>query len=139
MSTIKTYSELIKLPTFIERFRYLKLSGIVGEQTFGSERWLNQYFYTSREWRDFRKRIIARDLGRDLAMINEDIGGPITIHHINQVTVDDLVRHSPALFDPENVVCASSNTHKAIHYGDETMLNNILVIRRPNDTCPWLN
>lgn len=133
---IKTYSELITIPTFLDRFKYLQMSGKVGIETFGRDRYLNQILYKSSEWKRFRNRIIIRDDGCDLATPGFDIHGKIIIHHINPISVEDIINRSPCIFDEENVVCVSFNTHNAIHYGDESLL--ILPIeRRPNDTCPW--
>lgn len=134
----KTYSELILLPTFLERFEYLKLSGIVGETTFGSHRYLNQKFYTQDpRWLKARAEVIVRDEGNDLGMFGFPIGGPITIHHINPVTQEDLLAGRDILFDPENLISVSSMTHKAIHYGNQSLLMLPPVARTPNDTCPW--
>ena len=133
----KTYSELILLPTFLERYRYLRLGGIVGEETFGYNRYLNQILYTSDEWRSFRDKIIIRDNGSDLGMDEFEIHGRILIHHINPITVEDVVNRNPKVFDPENVISTSHNTHQAIHYGDENLLIIMPVERCKNDTCPW--
>lgn len=132
-----TYSELVSLPTFEERFEYLKLSGSVGEFTFGSHRWLNQYFYHTKEWLDFKSRMIIRDNACDLAFPGRDIFKSITLHHLNPITKDDVIRRSPNLLSPENVVCVSDLTHKAIHYSNESILIRDPVSRLPNDTCPW--
>lgn len=139
MSTtiIRTYSELIKLPTFEERFRYLKLDGRVGEETFGFDRYLNQSFYTSREWRLLRDKIIVRDNGCDLGIPDREIAGKILIHHMNPITVEDIIKRSDFLLNPEYLICTYKNTHDAIHYSDENILYKAPVERRPNDTCPW--
>lgn len=137
MTTIRTYSELILLPTFEERYRYLKLEGSVGIATFGFDRYLNQTLYRSPEWKRFRREIIIRDNGCDLAMEDYDIYGRILIHHIDPLTPDDVVRRDPKIFDPENVICVSHNTHNAIHYGDEELLITEPLVRTKNDTCPW--
>lgn len=139
MMTIKTYSELITIPTFLERYEYLKIGGEVGKETFGHERYLNQILYNSHEWRMFRKDIVVRDCGTDLAMLSEDyeIFGKIIVHHIDPITVEDVLRRHPKIFDPENVVCVSHDTHNAIHYGDISMLRIEVVERSPYDTCPW--
>lgn len=134
---IRSYEALIKIPTFEERFEYLKLSSKVGDSTFGYERYLNQIFYCSPEWRKFRDEVIIRDMGLDLAMKDHDIFDRIEIHHINPITPEDIENRSPLLMDMDNVVCTSSRTHKAIHYGDASLLIKDPVIRRPNDTCPW--
>lgn len=134
---IKTYSELITLPTFIERYNYLRIGGRVGEETFGFDRYLNQTLYRSIEWKRFRRDMIIRDCGLDMACEGYDIGGVIILHHINPITEKDIIRRDPKIFDPENVVCVSLNTHNAIHYGDEDLLLVGPVIRTKNDTCPW--
>lgn len=133
----RSYSELILLPTFEERFRYLMLGGLVGESTFGSSRYLNQRFYTSYEWRTFRRDMILRDLGCDLGIDGHDINGIVHLHHLNPLTVDDIVNHTELLLDPENVICTSGDTHKAIHYGDQSYLLSFYQERRPGDTTPW--
>ena len=134
---VRSYSELIKLKTFEERFEYLKMSAVIGEKTFGAERLLNQRFYTSSEWRNFRRQVIIRDECRDMGLEGHDIYGRVEIHHINPITIKDVVNGSEALMDLENVICVSSATHKAIHYGDANSLPKGPIIRRPNDTCPW--
>lgn len=136
---IKTYSELITYDSFLDRFRYLKLNGKVSEITFGAERYLNQAFYQSFEWRRLRKEIILRDFGRDLGVEGFEIGGNILIHHINSITINDIREGNPMVFDPENLICTTKRTHNAIHYGDETLLNLGPIVRTPNDTCPWKN
>ena len=133
----KCYSELIALPTFIERYRYLKLNGIVGEDTFGFKRWLNQVLYTSSDWKSFRREIARRDNGCDLAVQGFEVYGPVIIHHIVPITYEDVINRSKCLFDPENVILTQLGTHNAIHYGDESLLNIAPVERTPNDTCPW--
>lgn len=138
-TNIRTYSELITIPTFEERFRYLKLGGRVGEETFGFDRYLNQIFYTSNEWRDIRNHVIVRDYGCDLAMLDREIpqGTKILVHHMNPITVDDILKRSEYLLDPEFLISTIKNTHDAIHYGDESLLMLAPIERRPNDTCPW--
>lgn len=136
-TTIRTYSELIQIPTFKERYAYLKLQGVVGEETFGRDRYLNQMLYTSEEWRRFRREIIIRDNGCDLGCDGHDIRGKILIHHIEPLTVEDVVKRSSSIFDPDNVICVSMLTHNAIHYGDESLLITAPIERKPNDTCPW--
>ena len=133
----RTYSELITLPTFTERFRYLKLSGSVGIETFGFDRYLNQTLYRSSEWKRFRRDIILRDKGLDLACNGYEIYGKIIVHHIDPLTIEDVLRRDPKIFDPENVICTQLNTHNAIHYGDENLLVTEPIIRTKNDTCPW--
>ena len=134
---IKSYSELIALPTFIERYRYLQLGGRVGEETFGFDRWLNQKFYKDPEWLSVRDKVIIRDNGCDLGMEGHEIYGKILVHHINPITKEDILRRSRTLFDPENLICTIKNTHDAIHYGDESLLIIAPTIRTRNDTCPW--
>ena len=133
----RTYSELITLPTFIERFNYLKLEGQVGQETFGFERYLNQSFYHSNEWRNVRDFVITRDLGRDLAMEGYDIHGRIYIHHMNPIEIRDIREATEYLTNPEYLICTTHNTHNAIHYGDISLLVTEPVERRPFDTCPW--
>ena len=133
----KTYSELITIPTFEERFEYLRLKGSVGKDTFGYDRYLNQILYNSPEWKRLRNQIIIRDNGRDLGCEGYEIYGRILIHHMNPITVEDIVSRDPIVFDPENLICVSHNTHNAIHYGDENLLIMAPVERTKNDTCPW--
>lgn len=138
MSFSRTYSELITLPTFEERYRYLRLDGEVGKETFGFDRYLNQSFYATREWKQFRRDIIVRDMGCDLGIEDRLIHGLIIIHHINPISVDDIVRgRIEVLMNPENSICVSPNTHNAIHYGDESLLVTMPIARNKNDTCPW--
>ena len=137
MMNIKTYSELIKLPTFEERFEYLKLNGVVSELIFGSERYLNQMFYTSDEWRKLRNKIILRDNGCDLGIEGFDIHSKIFIHHMNPITEEDILQHSKYLIDPEYLICVSMRTHNAIHYGDISQVSSTPIERKPFDTCPW--
>lgn len=134
----RTYSDLLKLPTFEDRYRYCRLDGIVCKDTFGSDRYLNQMFYTSPEWRNFRKKIIIRDGGFDLGCKDRLIVGRIFVHHLNPLTVDELSHGGEELFNPENFICVSYDTHQAIHYGAEHLLiASDTVKRTPNDTCPW--
>lgn len=135
--SIKTYSELIRLPTFEERFEYLKLKGSVGKDTFGRDRYLNQVFYTSQEWRRLRDKIIIRDNGCDLGIEGREIGGKIYIHHLNPLVVNDILAHSEYLVNPEYLICTSFETHNAIHYGDINLLPRNPIERKRNDTCPW--
>ena len=134
---IKTYSELIAFSTFEDRFEYLQLKGIVGQETFGFDRYLNQILYNSKEWKHLRNEIIVRDNGCDLALEGFEIHGRILIHHINPITIDDVIKRREMVFDPENLVCVTHNTHNAIHYGDKSLLITGPVERRANDTCPW--
>lgn len=133
----RTYSELIRIDSFYDRFEYLNLRGSVGIETFGSRRYVNQSFYFSKEWRDFRKRIIVRDNGCDMGHPDFEIAGRIYIHHIVPITIDDIVNHSSSLLDEDNVVCVSQITHEAIHYGDESLLPSELIERKPGDTNLW--
>ncbi len=135
--SIKTYSELIALPTFEERYEYLRLNGRVGKDTFGFDRYLNQNFYRSAEWRRIRDRVIVRDNGCDLAIDDRIIYGKILIHHMNPITDKDLFNLSDILLDPEYLICVSHNTHNAIHYGDGERLVKDPIVRTKNDTCPW--
>lgn len=134
---IRTYSELITLPTFEERFRYLKLGGKVGEDTFGFDRYLNQVFYRSAKWKEIRDYVIIRDNGCDLGMGGHEIYQRILVHHMNPITKEDVLRESEFLLDPEYMICTIKNTHDAIHYGDESLLITAPIERRKNDTCPW--
>lgn len=137
---MKTYSELIKLKTFEERYDYLKLDGSVGFETFGSERYLNQRFYTTPEWRTARRKAIVRDHGCDMGIEDRPINSKIIIHHIDPITIDDVLNRSSKLFDLDNLICVSFDTHLAIHYGDKGLLTPTKPIERtPNDTCPWRN
>ena len=135
--SIKTYSELITLPTFLDRYHYLKLNGQVGKDTFGFDRYLNQIFYQSKEWRSTRDYVIARDKGCDLGIAGHEIYGKILIHHMNPITVDDILKRSDFLLNPEYLICTIKNTHNAIHYSDESLLITDPVERSKNDTCPW--
>lgn len=135
--SIRTYSEMLTFPTLEERFKYLQLKGSVGKDTFGYDRYLNQILYHSDEWKRFRNEIIIRDDGCDLACEGHEIYKRILVHHINPITVDDVVNRNPKVFDPENVVCVSHMTHNAIHYGDENLLMTTPIERSQNDTCPW--
>lgn len=133
----RSYSELILLPTFEERFEYLRLDGVVGEETFGFDRYINQQFYHSQEWKQIRDKIIVRDNGCDLGIPGYYIRGRIYIHHMNPVLAQDLLRHSATSVNPEFLICVSQETHNAIHYGDMSKLRRDPIERRPNDTCPW--
>ena len=136
---IKTYSELIQLETFEERYEYLRLGGRVGEETFGFDRYLNQKLYKDQEWLSVRDDIIIRDNGCDLGMPGHEIpeGVRILVHHINPITKQDILDRHPKLFDPENLISTIKNTHDAIHYGDESLLITAPIERSKNDTCPW--
>lgn len=135
--SIRTYSELIKIPTFKERFEYLRLDGKVGEETFGFDRYLNQVFYKSPEWKAARDFVIIRDQGCDLAMEGHEIFGKILVHHMNPISMEDIVHRTEYLLDPEYLICTIKNTHDAIHYGDGSLLITGPIERTKNDTCPW--
>lgn len=134
---IRTYSELITLPTFEERYKYLKLNGTVGEDTFGFDRYLNQNFYRSNEWKSVRNQIILRDRGCDLGIPGREIFGKILIHHLNPIVTKDILLQTEFLLNPDYLVCVSHTTHNAIHYGNENFLLTMPVERSKNDTCPW--
>ena len=135
--SIRTYSELITIPTFKERFEYLRLDGKVGEETFGFDRYLNQSFYKSPEWRSVRDFVIIRDCGCDLAIEGHEIFGKILVHHMNPIRIEDIINRSEYLLDPEYLICTIKNTHDAIHYGDGSLLITGPIERTKNDTCPW--
>lgn len=138
MSTmIRTYSELIRIESFYDRYEYLRIGNGVGVDTFGSLRYLNQEFYKSSKWRKLRSKIIIRDDGCDLAHEDFEIYGAIYIHHLNPITIEDIENDSPYVWDPEFLVCTAFDTHNAIHYGDDTLLPQLPEERRPGDTCPW--
>ena len=134
---IRTYTEMMSFDSFYDRFNYLNLSGQVGKDTIGYDRYLNQAFYKSAEWQRLRNEIILRDEGCDLAHPDYQIVGRVYIHHLNPVTKKDVLDRSDLLLNPEYLVCVSYDTHQAIHYGDENLLQPDLIIRRPDDTCPW--
>lgn len=138
IENIRTYSELITLQTFEERYEYLKLNGVVGEETFGFDRYLNQEFYQrDKEWLRIRDYVIIRDQGCDLGIEGREIRGKIIVHHMNPITKDDLLKRTEFLLNPEYLICTLKSTHDAIHYGDENLLMKGPVERKANDTCPW--
>lgn len=138
ITTRKRYTDVARIPTFVERFEYLKLHGKVGVETFGWNRYLNQTLYKSKEWHDFRNRIIIRDNGCDLAHPDRPIlYDRIYIHHLNPLSLEEVEERSPVIFDPENVICVTFDTHQAIHFSDAHILAKDPIVRRPNDTCPW--
>lgn len=139
LNDTKRYSELIKIPKYEDRFEYLKLDGLVGDITFGGHRVLNQLFYHSKEWRQLRNQIIVRDNGMDLAHDDRPINGKIYIHHLEPITVDDILQGRSNVFDPENLISVSFETHNAIHYGDKNLLQKTFIERTPGDTCPWIS
>ena len=133
-----TYTELCKYDNFMDRFRYLKLGGGIGEATFGFERYFHQEFYHSSAWKQFRHKIIIRDNGNDLGVDGFQIGGKVIIHHLNPITIADIRDGSPIVLDPENVICVSPRTHEAIHYGSEDLLVDYFpIVRKPGDTKLW--
>jgi len=134
---IRTYSELRRLETFKERYNYLKLRGVVGDPTFGFDRYMNQQFYASSQWRDIRNQIIVRDEGCDLGIRGYEIHNRLVIHHMNPMTVTDIVHGDPSILDPEFLITTTHITHNAIHYGDESLLPRVPVQRRPGDTKLW--
>lgn len=134
---MKTYTELIRIPTFEERFNYLKLDGRIAEETFGWDRWINQHFYHLSEWKRVRDQVIVRDMGCDLAFSDHEIFGLIVIHHMNPIKLEDLVEKRDEILDPEFLVCTSRQTHNAIHYGNKSLLPSPVIQRSRNDTCPW--
>lgn len=134
----RTYTELMTLSDFEDRYRYLRLTGSVGEDTFGFDRIFNQLFYRSAEWKRVRREVILRDNGCDLAHSDHPIlYEPILIHHMNPISIDDIRENTDYLLDTEYLICCRKKTHNAIHYGDETLLRNGVAERTPNDTCPW--
>lgn len=137
MTMIRRYSELRHIPTFEERFEYLKLNGSVGRETFGFDRYINQRFYTSKEWRDIRHYVISRDLGLDLGAEGYEINSRILIHHMNPIVVDDILHKNDDILDPEFLITTCHNTHNAIHYGDSNLLPKPLVERSRGDTKLW--
>lgn len=137
MMTIRRYSELMTIPTFEERYFYLKLNGRVGDDTFGFDRYLNQAFYKSDEWLSVRDYVIVRDLGCDLGIEGREIHGRILVHHMNPITKEDILNRSEFLLDPEYLITTVKRTHDAIHYGDDSIITPTLIERTKNDTCPW--
>lgn len=135
--SIRTYSELITIPTFEERYKYLQLKGSVGKDTFGYDRYLNQLFYQTIEWKRLRRDLIIRDCGCDLGVEGYEIHGRIIIHHMNPITKEDLLDRTDYLMNPEYLICTTHSTHNAIHYGDESLLVTAPIVRSKNDTCPW--
>lgn len=134
---IRTYTELSRLTTFKERYQYLKLNGSVGTDTFGFDRYMNQNFYRSREWKSIRDQVIVRDCGCDLGVEGYEIHGRIYIHHMNPILLEDIENRTEFLLNPEYLITTTHNTHNAIHYGDESLITTEPVVRTKNDTCPW--
>lgn len=135
--SIRTYSELSMLNTFEARYKYLRLQGVVGEETFGFDRFMNQIFYRSQEWKSIRDFVIIRDGGCDLGVTGYEIHGKIIIHHMNPISIRDIEHKSSILLDPEYLVATTLSTHNAIHYGDDSLLIKPPIARSKNDTCPW--
>lgn len=134
----KSYSDLLRYTTFEDRLKYLLLHGQVGDDTFGSRRYLNQDFYRSAEWKAIRRKVIVRDNACDMAFPGYEVHNDLIVHHIEPITIDDIIENNPKVFDLDNLVCVSLATHNAIHYGDESFLIGYgLIDRKPNDTCPW--
>ena len=136
-STIKTYSELIKLPTFEERYRYLKLCGVVGDETFGSNSYIRNKFLKSDLWKSIRNDVIIRDSGCDLGILDREIQGTLIVHHMNPIRQQDILLRTDLVLNPEYLIATTLSTHNAIHYGDEKLLLTVPNERRKNDTCPW--
>ena len=136
--TTRSFSELAKLKTFEERYFYLQLKGVVGESTFGFDRYLNQMLYKSRRWHKARTEVIIRDNGCDLGIDDREISDKIIIHHMNPISVEDVELGREHVFDPEFLICTTDRTHNAIHYGDERLLPKLQIERSAGDTCPWL-
>lgn len=134
---IRTYAELSTLPTFEDRYQYLRLNGSIGEITFGFDRYINQKFYRSAEWKQIRNYVIVRDNGCDLGVEGYEIHEKILIHHMNPIALSDIQNASDYLLNPDYLISVTLATHNAIHYGDETLLIRAPTERRPNDTCPW--
>ena len=134
---IRAYKELIRIPTFEGRYEYLRLGGSVGKATFGYDRYLNQHLYRSQRWRRVRDEVITRDEACDLAHPDFELNELIIVHHMNPITLEDIEENRPEVFDLRFLVCVSDSTHKAIHYGDSSLLRLLPLERRPNDTAPW--
>lgn len=133
----RTYSDLCRLKTLEERFEYLRLNGEVGEELFGYARYLNQEFYRSGAWKDIKAQVVIRDQGYDLGVPGWKISGPIYVHHMEPITLEMIKCNDPIMLDPENLISCSYNTHQAITWGNKDLLPKPMIVRRPNDTCPW--
>lgn len=134
---IRCYRDLSRLESFMERYQYLKIHGKVGEETFGLDRYINQSLYKSQRWKNIRSQVIIRDNGCDLGVDGHEIDRYIVVHHMNPITLEDIEEERDVVFDPEYLICCTSRTHQAIHFGDEGLLPKDYVERRPNDTCLW--
>lgn len=137
MALIRCYKELKRLKTFQERYDYLRVGGLIGDSTFGFERYLNQMLYSSPQWRKVRDEVIIRDNGNDLGIDGFQIFDHIVVHHMNPITIEQVEEAASEIFDPEYLICCSTRTHNAIHYGNSSLLPQLPLERRPNDTCPW--
>lgn len=137
LKLIRTYTKFSRIKTFEDRYEYLRIGGRVGEESFGFDRYLNQILYTSRRWRSTRDNVIIRDLGCDLGIKEYEIKGPIYIHHMNVLTIEDVELDRDEIYNPELLICTSFRTHQAIHYGNKSLLPKLPIIRKQNDTCPW--
>lgn len=134
---LKRYSELSKIPKFMDRYEYARIGGSVGIETFGFDRYLNQTLYKSDRWKETRRFVIIRDNGCDLGVPDREIRGRLIVHHLNPITEEDIYNKADWIFDPEFLICVSITTHNAIHYGDKSLLIADPIVRTPNDTCPW--
>lgn len=139
MSMIRTYSELMSIGSYEDRYKYLRIGGIVGESTFGFDRWLNQVLYKSDLWLEVRDEIISRDNGFDMGHPDYPINGIIIVHHMNPITVEDVLNRNPDIFNPEFLISVAKSTHDAIHFGDCSLLPQPVIERKPYDTSPWRN
>ena len=137
MKSMRNYEELSHISDFNERFEYLKLDGVIGDSTFGFDRYINQRFYRSKEWMSVRDFVIVRDEGMDMGTPDHPINGRILVHHMNPISIKDISDATEFLLNPEYLICVSHNTHNAIHYGDSSLLPGGIFERRPNDTWPW--
>lgn len=134
---IRTYEELSRLKTFEERYKYLRIGGAVGAETFGRERYLNQLLYQTPYWKKARQTVMLRDNACDLGVADRPIGGPVIVHHMNPITLEDIQEGRKEVYDPDFLICVSRTTHNAIHFGDDDLLAKEPVERKPGDTCPW--
>lgn len=139
MSMIRTYSELMSIGSYEDRYKYLRIGGIVGESTFGFDRWLNQILYKSDPWLEVRDEVISRDDGFDMGHTDYPINGRIIVHHMNPITIEDVLNRNPDIFNPEFLISVAKSTHDAIHFGDSSLLPQPVIERKPYDTSPWRN
>lgn len=136
---IRTYSELMSIRSYEDRYKYLRIGGVVGESTFGFDRWLNQILYKSDPWLEVRDEVISRDDGFDMGHLDYPINGRIIVHHMNPITVEDVLNRNPDIFNPEFLISVAKSTHDAIHFGDSSLLPQPVIERKPYDTSPWRN